>query len=407
MVQGDVVPSVVAWLMAQSHLMAPEELPAAADEAARRLGALGCRLYVVTRDQRALRPLLARGLADELLSLDGTLPGRAFRLSEVVVSTTDGARLWVPLLAGTDRVGVCQLEVAQEADFDRLRLPALAFAAVLAELLVSKSQYTDSFERTRRAVPMGVPAELMWRQLPPTTFATARFVITAQLEPWHKVGGDAFDYSLDGDTLHLAVFDGMGHGLGAAVLASVALAAYRNARRGGQSLLDTAQLVDEVLAEQFGVDSFVTGVFGRLDLTTGTLSLLCAAHPAPLLVREGKPVGEVAVEPGPPLGFGVRADRVVEARLQPGDRLLMFSDGVVEARSAAGEFFGLDRLLDLVTRQESNQQPPPETLRRLIAAVLEHQQNMLQDDATVMLLEWAGDPRALLPSPLPRPPALP
>ncbi|MDP9433947.1 MAG: serine/threonine-protein phosphatase, partial [Actinomycetota bacterium] len=216
-----------------------------------------------------------------------------------------------------------------------------------------------------------------------------------------------FDYSLDGDTLHLAVFDGMGHGLGAAVLASVALAAYRNARRGGQSLLDTAQLVDEVLAEQFGVDSFVTGVFGRLDLTTGTLSLLCAAHPAPLLVREGKPVGEVAVEPGPPLGFGVRADRVVEARLQPGDRLLMFSDGVVEARSAAGEFFGLDRLLDLVTRQESNQQPPPETLRRLIAAVLEHQQNMLQDDATVMLLEWAGDPRALLASPLPRPPALP
>jgi serine phosphatase RsbU (regulator of sigma subunit) len=116
------------------------------------------------------------------------------------------------------------------------------------------------------------------------------------------------------------------------------------------------------------------------------------------LIRDGRPVGEVNSEPGTPLGFGSRDDVVLETSLQPGDRLLMFSDGVVEARSAAGEFFGLDRLLDLVTRQESNGQPPPETLRRLIVAVLEHQDNMLQDDATVLLMEWAGDPRALLPT---------
>jgi serine phosphatase RsbU (regulator of sigma subunit) len=82
--------------------------------------------------------------------------------------------------------------------------------------------------------------------------------------------------------------------------------------------------------------------------------------------------------------------------LQPGDRLLLFSDGVIEARSEEGEFFGLERLLDLVTRQESNRQSPPETLRRLIVAVLEHQRHALQDDATVLLLEWAGEPRALL-----------
>ena len=389
---------VVAWLMARSHLMAPEELPGAADEAARRLGATACHIHLVTRDQRALRPLLGRGAVDEVLSLDGTLPGRAFRLSEVVASTTNGFRLWVPLLDGTERLGVLQVEVADEADLQPLRRPSLALASVIAELVASKSQYTDTYEKTRRALPMGVPAELLWRQLPPTAFATPRFVVSAQLEPWHKVGGDAFDYSLDGDILHLAVFDGMGHGLQATLLASVALAAYRNARRGGRSLLDTAVVVDEVLAEQFGDDSFVTAVFGRLDLVNGTLSLLSAAHPAPLLVRNGRPVGEVRVEPGLPLGFGSRADEVVDASLEPGDRLLLFSDGVVEARSTEGEFFGLDRLLDLITRQEAARQTAPETLRRLINAVLEHQQDMLQDDATVLLLEWAGDPRALLPT---------
>ncbi len=401
MAEDDVVPGVIAWLMAQSHLMPPEALPDAADEAARRVGAQGCRIHLVTRDQRALRPLLGRGTTDDSLGLDGTLPGRAFRLSEVVIGTTSGTRLWVPLLDGTERLGVLQVEVADETELEGLRRPALALASVLAELVVSKGQYTDAYERTRRAVPMGVPAELLWRQLPPTTFATPRFVLTAQLEPWHEVGGDAFDYSLDGDTLHVAVFDGMGHGLAATLLASVALAAYRNARRGGLSLLETAEVVDQVLSEQFGDDSFVTAVLGRLDLVTGTLSMLCAAHPAPLLIRNGRSVGELTVAPGLPLGFGTRTDRVLDASLEPGDRLLLFSDGVVEARSADGDFFGLDRLVDLVTRHESGRQPAPETLRRLINAVLEHQQDMLQDDATVLLLEWAGDPRALLPSEVP------
>jgi hypothetical protein len=317
--EDDLLSGVIAWLLRRSHLMAPEDLPDAAQEAACRLGATACRIHLVTRDQRSLRPLLARGTNDDVLGLDGTLPGRAFRLSEVVPSTTNGTRLWVPLLDGTERLGVLQVEVADEADLVRLRAPSMALAAVVAELVVSKGQYTDSYEKTRRAVPMGVPAELLWRQLPPTTFATPRFVLSAQLEPWHQVGGDAFDYSLDGDTLHLAVFDGMGHGLQATLLASVALAAYRNARRGGRSLLDTAAVVDEVLAGHFGDDSFVTAVLGRLDLVTGTCR--CSAPPSRAAAHPQRaPVGEVSVEPGLPLGFGSRADRVVDAALEPGDR---------------------------------------------------------------------------------------
>jgi hypothetical protein len=290
--------SALAELVGASHLMAPEDLPAAADEAARRLGALGCRIHLVTRDQRALRPLLGRGRTDESASLEGTLAGRAFRHSEVMASTVDGARLWVPLLDGTERLGVCQVEVAEEADLERLRRPSLALAALLAELVISKGQYTDSFEKTRRAVPMGVPAELLWRQLPPTTFATDRFVITALLEPWHEVGGDAFDYSLDGDVLHVAVFDGMGHGLSAALLASVALAAYRNARRGGRTLLETAEVVDDVLEQEFGDDSFVTGVLGRLDLTTGPSRCCARRTPRRCWCATGGPSARSPSTPG-------------------------------------------------------------------------------------------------------------
>jgi hypothetical protein len=124
MSHDDAASAAVAWLLSRASLMAPEDLPAAADEAARRMGAAGCRIYLVSRDQRGLRPLQGRGTSEELLSLDGSLPGRAFRLSEVVVGTTNGARLWLPLLGGSERLGVCQLEVDDEADLERLLSPA-------------------------------------------------------------------------------------------------------------------------------------------------------------------------------------------------------------------------------------------------------------------------------------------
>jgi len=218
--------------------------------------------------------------------------------------------------------------------------------------------------------------------------------VTAQLEPWHQVGGDAFDYSLDGDVLHLAVLDGMGHGLGATLLVSVALAAYRNARRAGLDLVATAAAIDSTLADQFGDDSFVTGVLARLQVSTGTLSLLCAAHPPPLLVRDGRPAGEAHADPGLPLGLGGRQDTVAHTSLQPGDRLLLFTDGVIEARSADGEFFGLDRLVDLLTRQEDAGQPPAQTLRASSTPSWTISTLRCRDAAALLLLEWAGDATA-------------
>ena len=376
--------------------MAPDELAPLVDQTARRLGATGARVWLVSRDQRSLcrLPLGAAEQPADALGLDGTLAGRAYRSTQTLASSSDGPRLWVPLLDGTERLGVLELCHHSPELLEGLKGPVTSLAGLVGELVVSKGQYTDVFERVRRGVPMGVAAELLWRQVPPLTFATSRFVVTAQLEPWHQVGGDAFDYSLDGDVLHLAVLDGMGHGLGATLLVSVALAAYRNARRTSLHLVATAAAIDSTLADQFGDDSFVTGVLARLQVSTGTLSLLCAAHPPPLLVRDGRPVGEAHADPGLPLGFGGREDTVAHTFLQPGDRLLLFTDGVIEARSADGEFFGLARLVDLLTRQEAAGQPPPETLRRLIHTVLDHQHDALQDDATLLLLEWAGDSTA-------------
>jgi serine phosphatase RsbU (regulator of sigma subunit) len=75
-------------------------------------------------------------------------------------------------------------------------------------------------------------------------------------------------------------------------------------------------------------------------------------------------------------------------QLEPGDRLLFYTDGIVDARSPDGEPFGLDRFTDFIIRREADGLTAPETLRRLIHTVLEHQNDAVQDDATVWLAEW-------------------
>jgi serine phosphatase RsbU (regulator of sigma subunit) len=82
--------------------------------------------------------------------------------------------------------------------------------------------------------------------------------------------------------------------------------------------------------------------------------------------------------------------------LHPGDRVLLYTDGVTDAVNQAGERFGLERLLDLVQRALNDELPTPETMRRLVQAVLAHHGESLQDDATAVVLEWrpARDPWA-------------
>ena len=89
-----------------------------------------------------------------------------------------------------------------------------------------------------------------------------------------------------------------------------------------------------------------------------------------------------------PLGLQDGPAGECRIQLQTGDRVLLYTDGIVEARSPEGEFFGEERLADFVIRAEAAGDAPPETLRRLMQSVLEHQAGRLQDDASIVLVEW-------------------
>jgi serine phosphatase RsbU (regulator of sigma subunit) len=169
----------------------------------------------------------------------------------------------------------------------------------------------------------------------------------------------------------------------------VAAAAYRNSRRQRLKLAETAAAVDEAIRVRFGPERFVTAVLAELDLASGRFRWIRAGHPAPLLLRGSKVVKTLWGDGGLPLGLG-SAGGETEESLEPGDQVVFFTDGVTEARSPDGTFFGTDRLADLVSRASAGGQPPPETLRRLMHSILDHQGGDLQDDATAVLVEWAG-----------------
>ena len=113
--------------------------------------------------------------------------------------------------------------------------------------------------------------------------------------------------------------------------------------------------------------------------------------------------GSALVRPPPcpphrPLGLQDSKPDYCETRVEPGDRLLLYTDGITEARSPDGEFFGKQRLADFIAAAVAAGDPAPEMVRRLMRRLLIHQADQLQDDATIVVLEWrTGEEHRLLP----------
>ena len=385
--------AVIGEMVRRTRRTAPGDLAPLVARSAAAAGLADTVIYLADYGQTRLLPLPYPGMPPRLpLGIEGTVAGRTYRTG--LTHTTDGddgaRRMWLPLSGGNGRLGVLELGRPDPGPGER---QLEHFADVVATLVVTRWPYGDVFELVRRVTPMQLPAEIQWRLLPPTAVCTDRVSLAGLLEPWDEVGGDAFDYALNDGRLQVALFDAMGHGLGATLLATLAVGAYRNSRRARLDLAGTYGAIDRAIASQFHGEHFVTGLLLELDVLTGALSWLSAGHLPPLLLRRDRQVRLPPARPATPLGlrFTPGPPPVHGLQLEPGDRLVLYTDGVVEARRK-GQFFSDERLTDFVVRASASGHDGPEVLRRLIQAVLEHQDGMLQDDATVLLLGWDSPP---------------
>ena len=347
-------------------------------------------VYLVDFEQRVLEPVADRAAHSELPQpeeVSTTLAGRAFleRRAEVA-ARSDGDRVWVPIIEGSDPTGVLALTVPV-AD-DRTRAACEDLGLIAGYLIATHTRVTDVYSLHRRRKAMSLPASMQWDLLPPLTVHTRRVTAAGMVEPAYDVGGDCFDYAVNGPQFDVAVMDSMGHGMRASVVAGLAIGCYRHGRRQGHSLEHIHQALDTAISAQCDGEGFVTGQLARLELATGTLSIINAGHPPPFLVRGGRVIGELECPPDVPWGLGCYRDAATVLSLEPGDSVLFYSDGVTEARGHPNEDFGAARLADLAGRYFSDQLPLGLIVRLLTQAVLDHHGGRLHDDATVLAVNW-------------------
>jgi hypothetical protein len=316
--------------------------------------------------------------------LSGTVYDEVIRTQRPATRTDDdGSRAWVvaPVTNRGDAIGLLELSLPSAPGEAAMREIGEC-AHALAYIVIANRSYTDVYQWGRRTRPLSLAAEIQHRLLPSSLACeAAQFTVAGSLEPADQVGGDTFDYVIDRDTVQLSVTDAMGHDVDASLLATLAVGALRGARRAGADLAEQARQAHRAMLDH-GRQGYVTGQLLRISLLDGGTEFVNAGHPWPLRLRDGR-VEQLSVGIDMPFGFPFpHGYRVQRLDLQPGDRLVMLTDGMLEHSARDVDLAGLIA--------HTRDLHPREAARTLIAKVVSAHDGHLRDDATVMLLDWNG-----------------
>ncbi len=268
---------------------------------------------------------------------------------------------------------------------DRPAVDLEVFAGQAALALELASGYTDALHAVRRRKDIQPPAEIQQDLLPPRLAHVYGADVAGGVLPGYDVGGDFFDYASNADGLWLAVADATGKGNSAAALSSLAIGALRAARRAGAGLQEAARLTDDAIVA-LDMQLYLTAVLGSWDAVRRRLRWINCGHPTPLIVRADGRIDELDGERTYPLGirFTERMFPVLTARVGPGDRLLLYSDGVSERRTTDGGRIGEDGLRAIL--DELGPRSAATTVRGLQDAVINASPEPLRDDATLLVV---------------------
>ena len=218
-----------------------------------------------------------------------------------------------------------------------------------------------------------------------------RVSAAAVYEPMAKVGGDLYDlFQLDDHRLGLYIADASGHGVSSAILTVFLKYAVDQTVRltsNGQGT-DPGRVLDAlnetVLSERFSQGVFVSMIYAVLDVTTSAVRFSSAGHP-PMLLRRADGQVERVRQPGPVLGVNPHVEyTVAEFALNQGDALVLYTDGITEARNPAGEFYEAQRLTKAIAAAQNRADAVAAAVQQDVTSFRDGRPNA--DDATLLVL---------------------
>jgi phosphoserine phosphatase RsbU/P len=225
--------------------------------------------------------------------------------------------------------------------------------------------------------------------LPSASINSEQFEITGICLPATQVGGDYYDYfHRDDEHLNMVIADVSGHSIGPALFMVETRSALRSQSNWPASPSETVKLLNNFLYEDlYNADYFITLFYAQYDCNTGNLTYANGGHPKPLLL-DGK-LNQYTELDAEGLILGIRQNVIFEEKtvhLNPGDMILFYTDGIIEAENEAGDFFGSERICTIF--QQCAQQSPKKIIEELQRQLkLFCGKESFNDDITLMIFK--------------------
>lgn len=294
----------------------------------------------------------------------------------------------VPLFLGDRPIGALNLESDRLAAFSEKDVKILRFFADAAAITIDKAVlHQNLIEKEQLEGQLKTAHAVQSHLLPSTAPRLPGYDIAGISLPTYAIGGDYFDFiRLDNNRLGLAMADVSGDGMPAALVMAAFRALTRAFAIGDRDPALTAERINRMLPDFSGQSDFVSCVYALLEPDSGNLTYVDCGHNPPIyLPMDGLP--QRLARSGPALGFFPDA-RYTASHLDmmPGDLLLLYTDGLTEARNTEGEFFDIERLEELM--QENAAQPAKELIQTITQAARRFSgYEVFLDDVTLVVVK--------------------
>ena len=302
----------------------------------------------------------------------------------MVSESTTLSEVDIPLISRGKLIGIFN---AQSPSLDAFSSEQIELLSALADTIAIAIENARLFrqERTEKEKALREQAEARQIQralLPEADPMIEGYAVNGMCLQLSAVGGDWYDYVRLGDGLWgIALGDVCGKGTAAALLMSATRSLFRSAAEGSRFPSEVLARLNKLLLKDLPTGRFVTLVYLVLDTERGLASVASAGHPEPLYLSRREGVIALRTEKGLPLGLMDSEYSEVELRLQPEDRVLMYTDGILEATNGKGEEFGISRLEHVL-------QEPSVSAQSILADVQQFAHGAaLADDATAVVLQ--------------------